>query len=65
MRRLPPQIKEDRDWRIKRAYDLQMKKITLPRDQWTTEQQDLPYLQPYIDEVHQEEQDNVALNPVD
>jgi ubiquinol-cytochrome c reductase subunit 7 len=32
----------------------------LPKDQWITEEQDVPYLSPYILEVERENHDRVA-----
>jgi ubiquinol-cytochrome c reductase subunit 7 len=63
--RLPPNLKEERDWRIKRAFDLGLKKIQLPQAEWTKPEEDIPYLRPYLDDVRQEEHDRFELYPAD
>ena len=65
VRRMPADLREERDWRLKRAYDLNVKKIELPKDEWTKPEDDAPYLRPYLDDVRQEEHDRLALNPID
>ena len=39
LRRLPQEEQDLRLWRLKRALDLSLKKMILPRDQWTTEEE--------------------------
>eukprot|EP00009_Paramoeba_aestuarina_P002302 CAMPEP_0201520192 /NCGR_PEP_ID=MMETSP0161_2-20130828/10553_1 /ASSEMBLY_ACC=CAM_ASM_000251 /TAXON_ID=180227 /ORGANISM="Neoparamoeba aestuarina, Strain SoJaBio B1-5/56/2" /LENGTH=109 /DNA_ID=CAMNT_0047918479 /DNA_START=104 /DNA_END=433 /DNA_ORIENTATION=+ len=65
--RLPPSLRDDREWRIKRFADLSMKKgLALPEEQWTQpdEKKDY-YLQPYLDDVRQEALDRLELYPQD
>jgi len=54
LRRLPPHVLAARDMRFKRAFDLDLKKLILPREQWTKIQDDLPYLEPTLSEVNNE-----------
>jgi len=52
--RLPKDIQEARDRRIKMAFYLSGKAVVLPEEQWTTETEDVPYLVPYLLEVERE-----------
>ena len=54
IRRLPEEEQYERLFRLKRALDLSMKKAILPLDQWTTPEQDILYLKPYILQVQKE-----------
>jgi len=54
LRRLPADQKYARDFRISRAMSLSMQKDELPRSEWTTPENDTPYLQPYIKDVQDE-----------
>ncbi|XP_032875956.1 cytochrome b-c1 complex subunit 7 isoform X1 [Amblyraja radiata] len=51
VRRLPENLYNDRNFRIKRALDLSVKQIILPKDMWLKYEQDERYLQPYLKEV--------------
>ena len=53
--RLPKRVYDDRIFRLTRALDLSNKKITLPKEEWTKFEDDVRYLQPYLDEVKKEE----------
>mmetsp|Transcript_15432 Transcript_15432/g.23129 ORF Transcript_15432/g.23129 Transcript_15432/m.23129 type:complete len:108 (+) Transcript_15432:34-357(+) len=53
--RLPTDLAVAREQRLKVGFDLAMKKQQLPADQWTKKENDVYYLQPYIDIVEQEE----------
>jgi ubiquinol-cytochrome c reductase subunit 7 len=44
---------------VQRAIDCNMKKTLLPKDQWTTTAQDLPYLTPYLQDVELEVNERV------
>ncbi|KAI8510421.1 hypothetical protein Bbelb_113370 [Branchiostoma belcheri] len=57
VRRLPEDVYNARAFRIKRALDLDMKKQILPKDQWTKFEEDVRYLQPYLDEVWKEKKE--------
>jgi len=52
-----------RDDRIKRAMVLSSGGDELPAAQWTSEEDDLPYLAPYLSLVVQERRDREAFNP--
>ncbi|XP_012148925.1 cytochrome b-c1 complex subunit 7 isoform X2 [Megachile rotundata] len=54
LRRLPAHLKEDRDFRVIRAMQLNCANKILPKEQWTKLEEDVPYLQPYIEEVRRE-----------
>lgn len=54
VRRLPEPVYNDRVFRLKRAIDLSMKQQILPKDQWTKYEQDVKYLEPYLQEVIRE-----------
>ncbi|XP_068603467.1 cytochrome b-c1 complex subunit 7 [Brachionichthys hirsutus] len=51
LKRLPEDQYNARTFRLKRALDLSMKQQILPKNQWTTFEEDAPYLKPYLDEV--------------
>ncbi|KAI8503985.1 PREDICTED: cytochrome b-c1 complex subunit 7-like [Branchiostoma belcheri] len=57
VKRLPEDVYNARAFRIKRALDLDMKKQILPKDQWTKFEEDVRYLQPYLDEVWKEKKE--------
>eukprot|EP01104_Vermistella_antarctica_P005125 TRINITY_DN15544_c1_g1_i1.p1 TRINITY_DN15544_c1_g1~~TRINITY_DN15544_c1_g1_i1.p1 ORF type:complete len:141 (-),score=36.53 TRINITY_DN15544_c1_g1_i1:158-550(-) len=61
VRRLPPQIRENRNRRMKIALDCSAKnnKI-LPKEQWTKTEEDVHYLIPYLERVVQERQEREA-----
>ncbi|XP_034183863.1 cytochrome b-c1 complex subunit 7 [Osmia lignaria lignaria] len=54
LRRLPHNLKEERDFRLVRAVQLNTSNKILPKEQWTKLEEDVPYLQPYVDEVIRE-----------
>ncbi|XP_003386823.1 PREDICTED: cytochrome b-c1 complex subunit 7-like [Amphimedon queenslandica] len=54
VRRLPEDVMNLRQFRIKRALDLSMKHSILPRDQWTKPEEDVQYLTPLIEQVTKE-----------
>ena len=54
IKRLPRQIREDRDFRISRALLLSNNKEVLPKDEWTKWEDDLPYLKDLVEEVKKE-----------
>jgi len=49
IKRLPSEERDLRLFRLKRAYDLTMKQIILPEEQWTKPEEDVTYLRPYIE----------------
>ncbi|XP_058464568.1 cytochrome b-c1 complex subunit 7-like [Malaya genurostris] len=54
IRRLPEKVKDERNYRIMRALHLSMTKTILPKEQWTKYEEDVKYLQPYLEEVQRE-----------
>ena len=57
LRRLPQPIKDERNFRIIRAMQLDANKKLLPKEQWTKFEEDVLYLQPYIAEVRKEREE--------
>ncbi|XP_072742904.1 cytochrome b-c1 complex subunit 7 [Anoplolepis gracilipes] len=57
LRRLPQEIKDERNFRIVRAMQLDANKRLLPKEQWTKFEDDKLYLQPYIEEVKKEREE--------
>ncbi|XP_025990314.1 cytochrome b-c1 complex subunit 7 [Solenopsis invicta] len=60
LRRLPQEIKDQRNFRIIRAMQLDCNKRILPKEEWTTYEEDVRYLQPYVDEVIKEREEREA-----
>ncbi|KOC69095.1 Cytochrome b-c1 complex subunit 7 [Habropoda laboriosa] len=56
LRRLPKDVLDARNFRLTRGMQLDMMKIYLPKEKWTTYEQDLEYryLTPYVREVMEE-----------
>jgi ubiquinol-cytochrome c reductase subunit 7 len=54
LRRLTPEEVDERNWRLKRASDLNMKGRVLPPDQWTKPEEDKSYLVDHIIKVERE-----------
>ncbi|XP_043238770.1 cytochrome b-c1 complex subunit 7-like [Amphibalanus amphitrite] len=54
VRRLPERLQDDRTFRITRAMQLSLSHQILPREQWTTFDEDIRYLKPYLEEVRKE-----------
>ncbi|XP_044577879.1 cytochrome b-c1 complex subunit 7-like [Cotesia glomerata] len=54
LRRLPEDVMDARVFRIVRAMQLSCQKIVLPKEQWTKWEEDVRYLQPYLEEVRKE-----------
>lgn len=57
LRRLPENIKHERNYRILRAVQLNIQHSILPKEQWTKFENDIPYLQPYLNDVIKERQE--------
>ncbi|XP_060819714.1 cytochrome b-c1 complex subunit 7-like [Bombus pascuorum] len=55
LRRLPPHIVEERNFRIIRATQLDVEHKILPKEQWTKWEEDVEYLTPYVEEVRREQ----------
>merc|ERR1711973_195744 len=63
--RLPPQLQDERSFRITRALQCCVEKTVLPKDQWSTWEDHKAkgfYLKPYIDEVIREMDEKEAWN---
>lgn len=63
--RLPDELQDLRNFRISRALQCQVGKTVLPKEEWTTYEDNLKngnYLQPYIDEILKEEQERADWN---
>ncbi|KAH8293501.1 hypothetical protein KR054_001063 [Drosophila jambulina] len=54
VRRLPQDLYDERNYRIMRALHLSMTKTILPSCEWTKYEEDVKYLEPYLNEVIQE-----------
>lgn len=46
--------------RMKTASQCYATQTELPKDQWVTEEEDVPYLSPYLNEVERENHDRLA-----
>ena len=51
LRRLPADVYQERNYRLARAIGINANKGVLPRDQWTTVEQDVSYLKPFVEQV--------------
>jgi len=61
--RLPPELQDERTFRITRALQCCVQKTVLPKDQWSTWEEHLEkgfYLKPYIDEIVREMEEKEA-----
>ncbi|CAF4831568.1 unnamed protein product [Pieris macdunnoughi] len=54
MRRLPPEVLDERTFRMLRAAQYSGMKRLLPKDQWTKFEEDVLYLTPIVDQVIRE-----------
>ncbi|KAK0171711.1 hypothetical protein PV328_005130 [Microctonus aethiopoides] len=54
LRRLPTKILDERNFRLVRALQLSCQKIVLPQEQWTKFEEDVRYLEPYLEQVRKE-----------
>ncbi len=57
IRRLPREEREGIDFRMARAFLLSANKTILPKAEWTKQEDDVPYLNPYIELVERERRD--------
>jgi len=60
IQRLAPEETNDRAFRIRRAFQADLMRRQLPKDQWTKPEEDVRYLTPYIEEAYQEDQERAA-----
>ncbi|XP_058827290.1 cytochrome b-c1 complex subunit 7-like [Topomyia yanbarensis] len=54
VRRLPEKLKDERNYRFMRALHLSTTHTVLPKEQWTKYEEDVKYLEPYLEEVKRE-----------
>ncbi|KAK5740555.1 Cytochrome b-c1 complex subunit 7, mitochondrial [Elasticomyces elasticus] len=54
LKRLPPKEAYDRVFRMRRAFQCSLAHQLLPQTEWTTPDQDYPYLEPIIKEIEAE-----------
>ena len=54
IKRLPAKEAEDRYFRLKRALNLSLQHAYLPKEQQTKDEDDYPYLSPYVEQVKKE-----------
>lgn len=54
LRRLPPDVLQAREQRIAVAFHLSMNHELLPKEKWTKYEEDIKYLDPYIEQVKKE-----------
>merc|ERR1712001_420519 len=63
--RLPPEMQDERNFRVTRALQCSVEKTVLPKDQWSTWEEHKEkgfYLKPYLDEVVREIEEKEAWN---
>lgn len=54
VQRLPSDVFDARNKRIAMAFHLSLNKMYLPKEQWTKYEEDVKYLEPYLEEVKRE-----------
>lgn len=62
IRRLPRKLYDERNFRITRALHNSMTKTILPKEQWTKYEEDVKYLEPYLNEVIKEREEREDWN---
>ncbi|KAI0005622.1 14 kDa subunit of cytochrome bd ubiquinol oxidase [Xylariaceae sp. FL0662B] len=62
LKRLPPQESYDRVYRIRRAFQCSTTHKLLPKNEWTKPEEDIPYLQPLINQIRAEAKEKDALD---
>ncbi|KOC65490.1 Cytochrome b-c1 complex subunit 7 [Habropoda laboriosa] len=60
LKRVPPHIIEERDFRLVRAMQLDLQKKVLPKEQWTKLEEDIHYLLPHVQDVIRERKEKEA-----
>lgn len=55
LRRLPRKLQDDRNYRLLRAVQCSIQQSILPKNLWTKYEDDVSYLDSYIEEVEKEE----------
>ncbi|XP_012284711.1 cytochrome b-c1 complex subunit 7-like [Orussus abietinus] len=59
LRRIPKHIRDERNFRLFRAMQLDMNRSILPEEQWTKLEEDVLYLTPYVKEVIKENEEKI------
>ncbi|KAI0219223.1 Cytochrome b-c1 complex subunit 7 [Lamellibrachia satsuma] len=62
IRRLPDRVYDERMYRISRALNLSNQKTVLPKSEWAKFEDDVLYLQPYLEELRQEHKERALWN---
>lgn len=62
IRRLPADVFDARNQRISNAFHASLNKNYLPKEQWTKYEEDIKYLEPYLEEVRRENSEREAYN---
>lgn len=62
LRRLPTKLLDERNFRQYRALHLSMSHRILPKEQWTKFEEDVRYLEPYLEEVQREREEREEWN---
>lgn len=57
VKRLPPPVYDARQFRLFRAVELSARHDYLPKEEWTKFEEDVRYLQPYLEEVQREREE--------
>lgn len=60
VRRLPADVFDARNKRIVLAFHASLNKTYLPKEQWTKYEEDVKYLEPYLEEVRREKAEQNA-----
>lgn len=60
IRRLPADVFDARNKRIYKAFQASFTKTYLPKAEWTKYEEDVKYLEPYLDEVKREKAEREA-----
>lgn len=60
IQRLPPDVYDARNKRISLAVYADLNKTYLPKEQWTKYEDDVKYLEPYLEEVRRERAEKAA-----
>ncbi|KAI0986108.1 hypothetical protein GJ496_007512 [Pomphorhynchus laevis] len=63
LRYAEPNVFFERQHRISRAIDWHMKRYKLPKEQWITYEEDVPYLKPFLRTIDDEENDKAKYDP--
>ncbi|KAI2606085.1 cytochrome b-c1 complex subunit 7 [Hypoxylon fragiforme] len=62
LKRLPPQVAYDRVYRLRRAFQCSTTHKLLPKEEWTKDEEDVPYLAPIIEQIRAEQKEKNDLD---